>query len=114
MIDFCFHHSPNVTARVCVWSIPCVGGSHSLMDRSVFNEAGVVGQAVPVTHMSDTGRMTGSGLVFEQQMEEVYEQLGWQFQGGQLKVLKDLKVRLEKERNKLEKVRFKQVGMCLC
>lgn len=56
-----------------------MGGSHSLMDRSVFNEAGVVGQAVPVTHMSDTGRMTGSGLVFEQQMEEVYEQLGWQF-----------------------------------
>lgn len=35
------------------------------MDRRVFNAAGVAGQTAPATHMSDTGGMTGSGLVSE-------------------------------------------------
>lgn len=38
----------------------CVGGSHSLVDR------GMAGQAAPVTHMSEAGRTTGSGLVSEE------------------------------------------------
>lgn len=69
MIDFCLRHSSNITARVCVCLCvrlrTCGGGPHSLMDRRVFNAAGVAGQTAPATHMSDTGGMTGSGLVSE-------------------------------------------------